>query len=89
MKLDRRIQFNIYAPAQQLNVKVSHLTNDRANTQTAFEQRKCTSPRTFSQKLYQFHVLEIAKEFEQAVESQSLSRIKELLDKIIEKNTNT
>ena len=86
-----KAQFNIYAPAQQLDVKVSHLTNDRANTQTAFEQRKCTSPRTFSQKLYQlpsyqFHALEIAEEFEQALESQSLSKIKELLDKILEKN---
>lgn len=33
-----KTQFNIYAPAQQLDLEVSHLTNDRANTQTAFEQ---------------------------------------------------
>lgn len=82
-----KIQLDIHATAQELDVKVSHLTNDRDNTQTAFEQRKCIIPRTFSQKLYQTHALEIAAEFEQAVESQSLVRIKELLDKLLEKNT--
>lgn len=82
-----RIQFNIQATAQQLDIEVSHITNDRANTQTAFEHRRCITPRTFSQKLYQSHALEIAEELEQALESQSLARIKELLDKVFEKNT--
>lgn len=80
-----RTQSNIHSTAQQLDVEVSHLTNDRANTQTAFKHRKCTNPITFSQKLYQSHALEIAEEFEQALESQSLAKIKELLDKVLEK----
>lgn len=82
-----RTQFNVHATAQQLDVKVSHLTNDRANSQTAFERRTCTAPKTFSQKLYQSHALEIAEEFEQALKSQSLSKIQELLNKVLEKNT--
>ena len=33
------------------------------------------------------HALEIAEEFDQALESQSLERIKALLDKVLEENT--
>jgi hypothetical protein len=34
---------------------------------------KCISPMTFSQKLYQFHELEIAEEYEQAIDANSLA----------------
>lgn len=80
-------QLNVHATCQQLNVKVSHPTNGRANSQTPFEHPKCIIPRTFSQKLYQIYDLEIAEEFEQALERQSLARINELLTKLLEKNT--
>lgn len=42
------------------------------------------SPMTFSQKFYQSHELEIAEEFEQALENNSLGKIKDILDKILE-----
>jgi predicted PolB exonuclease-like 3'-5' exonuclease len=45
---------------------------------------KGISPMTFSQKLYQFHELEIAEEYEQAIDANSLERIKNLLDKLVE-----
>lgn len=83
------MNFDIHATLQKLDVEVSHLTNDRANAQIASTHRICISPRTFSQKLYQSHALEIVEEFEQALESQSLVRIKELLDKVLEKTTDS
>jgi hypothetical protein len=45
---------------------------------------KYISPMTFSQKLSQFHELEIAEEYEQAIDANSLERIKNLLDKLVE-----
>ncbi len=45
---------------------------------------KCVSPMTFSQKLYQSHALEIAEEFEQAIDANSLEKIKKILDKVLE-----
>ena len=39
---------------------------------------------TFSQKLYQSHPLEIAEEFEQAIDANSLEKIKKILDKVLE-----
>ena len=45
---------------------------------------KCISPMTFSQKRYQFHELEIAEEYEQAIDANSLERIKNLLDKLVD-----
>ena len=42
------------------------------------------SPMTFSQKFYQSHELEIAEEFERAIDANSIEKIKALLDKIIE-----
>jgi len=49
----------------------------------ANQQIKSVSPMTLSQKFYQSHELRIAEEFEQALEANSLEKIKELLDKII------
>lgn len=45
---------------------------------------KCVSPMTFSQKLYQTDELEIAEELEQALEANSLEKLKILLDKVLE-----
>jgi len=53
-------------------------------TPPADDQIKRITPKTFSQKFYQSHELEIAEEFEQALAANSLERIKELLDKILE-----
>ena len=39
---------------------------------------------TFSQKLYQLKTIEIAEEYEQAIEANSLERVKILLDKLVE-----
>lgn len=47
------------------------------------QQIKSVTPMTFSQKLYQAHSLEIAEEYEQALEANSLERIKMLLDKVL------
>ncbi len=50
---------------------------------------KCVTPMTFSQKLYQSEAqeLDVAEEFEQALEANSLEKIKKLLDKVLELNS--
>ena len=58
--------------------------NAKHNSQDTFKNRKCVSPMTFSQKLYQSAAQEIVEEFEQAIEANSLERIKNLLDKVLE-----
>jgi len=50
----------------------------------ARQQIKCVSPKTFSQKLYQSNPLELAEEFERAIEANSLEEIKNLLEKFLE-----
>lgn len=72
------------ASAQLQDMVASYNTNARANSQMELEYIKCVSPRTFSQKLYQSHALEIAEEFEQAIDANSLEEIKKLLDKVLE-----
>ncbi len=57
----------------------------KPSSQVSDQQIKCISPMTFSQKLYQSHAIEIAEEFEQAIEANSLEKIKNLLDKILDK----
>ncbi len=42
---------------------------------------------TFSQKLYQSHALEIAEEFEQAIDANSLEKIKQLLDNVLDRGS--
>ena len=56
----------------------------KPSIQVSDQQIKCISPMTFSQKLYQSRAIEIAEEFEQAVEANSLEKIKNLLDKVLE-----
>ena len=47
---------------------------------------KSVSPMTYSQKLYQSQTEKIAEEFEEALEANSLEKIKRLLDKVLELN---
>ncbi len=56
----------------------------KPNVQVTNQQIKCVSPMTFSQKLYQSHPIEIAEEFEQAIEANSLEKIEDLLNKVLE-----
>ncbi len=58
--------------------------NAKSNRQVGFEHIKCVSPMTFSQKLYQSHALVIAEELEQAIEENSLERINNLFDWVLE-----
>lgn len=76
-------QDNSYDQGQVADVAPSCPLNARPNIPMAFAGRKCVSPMTFSQKLYQSHERQIAEEFEQAIEANSLERIKKLLDKVL------
>lgn len=75
-----------YKPTQSQNVQADCSINPNPTNQVALEQIKCVSPVTFSQKLYQSHALEIAEELEQAINANSLEKIKNLLDKVLETN---
>ncbi|MBV9389864.1 MAG: hypothetical protein JOZ78_25860 [Chroococcidiopsidaceae cyanobacterium CP_BM_ER_R8_30] len=50
----------------------------------AHQPIKCVSPMTFSQKMYQPNLCEIAAESEQAIEANSLEEIRKQLDKVLE-----
>lgn len=45
---------------------------------------KCVTPMIYSQKLYKFKEIEIAEEFEQAIDANSLEQINNLLNKLVE-----
>lgn len=79
-------QDNSYAQCQLLDVADGCPINTRPHSPVAFVGRKCVTPMTFSQKLYQSHELEIAEEFEQAIAANSLEKIKNLLDKVTQSN---
>jgi hypothetical protein len=80
----RSTQDDNRASAQLQDVAASHNTNARANSRMGLKYVKCVSPRTFSQKLYQSYELEIAEEFERAIDVNSLEEVKKLLDKVLE-----
>lgn len=74
-------------------VKVSNIeqavTQDqscRATEPLQDQHIKCVSPMTFSQKLYKYNALEVAQEYEQAIEENSLEKVKKLLDKLVRLN---
>lgn len=69
---------------QQQDVAASSPLNNSPNSQVASQKIKCSSPMTFSQKLYQSHELEIAEEFERALSANYLEGIKKILDKVLE-----
>ena len=76
-------QENSNAQCQLADVPASCPINTRPNIPVAFDDRKCVTPMSFSQKLYQSHEQEIAEEFEQAIEANSLEQIRKLLDKVL------
>lgn len=62
----------------------SCLINAGTVSHVAFEHIKGVSPTIFPQKLYQSHALEIAEEYEQAIDANSLEKINKLFDKVLE-----
>lgn len=76
-------------PEEPVNVEIEQKATED-NTQSCDQpsqvnqQIKRVSPLTFSQKFYQTYGLEIAEEFEQAIDANSLEKVKDLLDKILE-----
>lgn len=79
----------VSVPEESVNAGIEQKV-PRDNTQSCVQlsqvnqQIKRVSPLTFSQKFYQTYGLEIAEEFEQAIEANSLEKMKDLLDKILE-----
>ena len=55
----------------------------------ASEHIKCMNSVTFPQKLYQLYELTIAEEFEQAIQNNSLEKIKHLFSKVLEIGENS
>ncbi len=68
----------------QLPAEATSCPKDASPNNPMGQHIKCVSPMTFSQKLYQSHPLEIAEEFEQAIDANSLEKIKKILDKVLE-----
>lgn len=54
------------------------------STDLATQHIKCISPVSSSQKLYKYKELELAEEFEQAIDANSLEQINNLLNKLVE-----
>lgn len=77
------IQFNSYTQGQYQGA-ASCPINGRHNIPVAFALRKCVTPRTFYQKVYQEHEQKIAEEFEQAIDDNSLEKVKQIFDKVLE-----
>jgi len=69
--------------AQLPNIVASCPINVTDSNSAASQNIKCVKPMTFSQKLYQNDQLEIAEQFELALEANSLEKIKILLDKLV------
>ena len=78
-----KTQFNSYVRAHYQGA-ASCPINGKHNIPVAFEGRKCLTLRTFSQKLYQTHEQKIAEEFDQAIDANSLEKIHNLFDKVLE-----
>lgn len=81
------IQDESYVKTQLPDIAAKFSTNASPNSPVAFEKVKFESPMTFSQRLYQSQALEIAEEFEQAIEANSIERINRLLDKVLERSS--
>lgn len=76
-------QDDSYGSAQHQGA-ASCLISAESASQVAFEHIKCVSHTIFPQKLYQSHALEIAEEYEQAIDANSLEKINKLFDKVLE-----
>ena len=64
-------------------VLTQDLNHGSAQLPLAGRYKKRVSPRTLAPKLYQSHALEIAEEYEQAIDANSLEKINILLDKLV------
>jgi hypothetical protein len=69
--------------AQLPDVADSCPINAKPINQVPRQQIKCVIPMTFSQKLSETNYLEIAEQFEQAIDANSLEQIKILLDRLV------
>ena len=76
------IQDDSYGSAQLPDVIASCSTKSTRNIPVVFEQRKCVIPMTFSQKLYQCQESKSVEEFKQAIDANSLEKIKKVLNKV-------
>lgn len=55
-----------------------------AQSQSANYLLKCVTPMIFSQKAYQSRALEIAEEYERAIDANSLEKINDVMNKVLE-----
>ncbi|MBV8887218.1 MAG: hypothetical protein JO235_24930 [Chroococcidiopsidaceae cyanobacterium CP_BM_RX_35] len=70
--------------SKQADVTASGQVNAQANRWVANQPIKRVSPMTFSQKMYQPSLCEIAAESQQALKANSLEEVRKLLEKVIE-----
>jgi hypothetical protein len=70
----------------QFNITTTHLSDVAASCplNTSLSSQETVSSMTFSQKFDRSQALEIAEEFEQALEANSLENLKQLFDKVLE-----
>lgn len=66
---------------QTANQENKHDSNQQPSTN---QPLKSLDSMTFSQNFFQAQEIEIAEEYEQAIEANSLEKIEQLLDKVIE-----
>lgn len=78
------IQDDSYGSAQLPDVAASCSTNSSHKIPVVFEQRKCVTPMAFSQKLYQLQESKTVEEFKQAINDNSLEKIKKVLDNVFD-----
>lgn len=76
-----------YMRTQLPDIATNCRINASPNSPVAFENVKSESTMTFSQQLEQSQALEIAEEFEQAIEANSIERINRLFDKVLEQSS--
>ena len=78
-----KTQFNSYGGTYYQGA-ASCPINVKYNVSEAFEGRKCLTLMTFTQKLYQNKEQQIAEEFDQAIDSNSIDKINNLFNKVLQ-----
>ena len=82
----KRLATNLehHTKAQSPYWATSYSLISRAKTPVAFvEHTKCTTPMTFSQKLYQSDASEVVEEFGKALGANSLGSLKNFLERCL------
>lgn len=81
----KRVATNLehHTKAHSQHWAASYSLISRAKTPVVFEYARCTTPMTFSQKLYQSHASEIVEEFGKALGVNSLESLKNLLERCL------